>query len=249
MKELSFTKRKFLKLELRQQHKKCSHILRMIYEKLLNNESDTCSLYKLYHQCLKWMDLSLFSSFDLKEIADCYHEHLQKGIISLKEHNLLPHIRKGDHQPKEEFGSPAIYLDRIRSAYNVGSILRTTEALRIGSVYFHPKTPFINNEKVIKTSMGSSFIVPCFQNTDLSKLPRPWIALETSSEGEEIFSFIFPDQFTLFIGNEEYGISDELLKEVNYIIDIPIFGVKNSINAACAYSIAAAEIRKQRDKK
>jgi tRNA G18 (ribose-2'-O)-methylase SpoU len=192
------------------------------------------------------MGISNNFEINLKKIADLYHCHLKEAKMNLKEHNLLPSIRRKDGTPKEAFLENAIYLDNIRSAYNVGSIIRTTEALRIGSLYFSEKTPFTDNKKVIKTSMGASTLVPCFQNYPLEKLPSPIIALETSDDAINIFEFIFPEKFTVILGNEEYGISDESLKKADYIIEIPVFGAKNSINVASAYSILAAQIKRQK---
>ena len=110
---------------------------------------------------------------------------------------------------------------------------------------FAKKTPFIDNKKVIKTAMGSSAIVSCFQQDTLKDLPKPIIALDTSENAIPLYDFIFPPSFTLVLGNEEYGISDEVLKQVNYILEIPMVGKKNSINVASAYAIAAAQIQRQ----
>ncbi len=236
-----FTKRKFLLLEPRQRHKKCALQLRSIYEKILRQKE--IPSFEEYHTFLSWMRLDPFSSTDLKLLADRYHWHLGQAGLSLKEHNLLPHIRTGDHTPKCDFPDIAIYLDNVRSAYNVGSILRTVEALRTGKVYFSEKTPFIDNEKVLKTSMGAASIIPCFQNIPLASLPRPIIALDTSDAAIAVAEFSFPETFTLILGNEEYGISNESLKEADFIVEIRLFGVKNSINIGCAFAIAASHIR------
>ena len=185
------------------------------------------------------MQLPPLTTLTLELLSDLYHEHLRKSHISLKEHNLLPSIRQGDRAPLLPFGEQCVYLDQMRSAYNVGSILRTVEALRLGAVYFHENTPFATHDKVQKVSMGSAAIVPCYQISDLTKLPRPLIALETGIDAEPVSSFIFPQSCTLVIGNEEYGVSSTVLKEVDAIVEIPLFGKKNSINAACAFAIAA----------
>lgn len=236
---MTFTKRKFLQLELSQRHKKCAELLRTCYE---GNHADLT----YYNQLLEWMYYNPYLYTDLKSLADRYHWHLQLAGLSLKEHNLLPSIRKGDHTPKLPFANIAIYLDHVRSAYNVGSILRTCEALRIGRVYFSEKTPFITNEKVQRTAMGAAELVSCYQNVPLSELPRPLIALDTSDAAISVAEFDFPEIFTLILGNEEYGISNETLQQIDTIIEIPLFGAKNSMNVACAFSITAAQIRFQK---
>jgi tRNA G18 (ribose-2'-O)-methylase SpoU len=233
-----FTKHKFIKLDFKLQHKKCAEVVRSLYEEPVPN-------LEYYNSLLSWMKMLPFLSTDRKELADRYHYHLREAGLSLKEHNLLPHIRTGDRIAKKEFPEVAIYLDNIRSAYNVGSILRTTEALRIGQVHFGGNTPFIDNEKVIRTAMGAAELVPSFRRTALGSLPRPIIALDTSDEAIPVHSFIFPPVFTLILGNEEYGISKEALSHADYLIEVPMLGAKNSINVACAFAIAASEIRRQ----
>jgi tRNA G18 (ribose-2'-O)-methylase SpoU len=238
--QMPFTKKKFLQLDAKQRHKKCAELLRRYYE---FKEED----FAEYNTLLTWLKLNPYIHSDLKTLADRYHWHLQLAGQSLKEHNLLPTLRTGDQKAKLDFPNIAIYLDHVRSAYNVGSILRTVEALRIGKVYFSEKTPFIDNEKVKRTAMGAAEIVPSFQNVPLSTLPRPLIALDTGNAALPVAEFEFPETFTLILGNEEYGISNESLKEVDSIIEVPLFGIKNSLNIACAFAIAAAKIRNTRD--
>lgn len=233
-----FTKRKFQQLTLAQQHRKCAELLRKLYEA----KHPDLENYNIY---LSWMKLAPWETFELKLIADRYHDHLKLAGLNLKEHNLLPQIRTGDRTAKCNFPPISIYLDYVRSAYNIGSILRTTEALRIGSVHFSTKTPFIDNEKVQRTAMGAAEIVPCFANASLETLPQPIIILDTSEEAIPVSDFIFPPSFTLVLGNEEYGVSDASLKLATHVIEVPMLGSKNSLNIACAFAIAAAEIRKQ----
>jgi tRNA G18 (ribose-2'-O)-methylase SpoU len=255
---VTFTKRKFLQLDIKQRHKKCAELLRIYYERAAQQASDSptgskeiaahrlgdpLADFAYYNELLDWMHCNPYIPSDLKSLSNRYHWHLQQAGLSLKEHNLLPALRTGDRTAKLDFPPVAIYLDHVRSAYNVGSILRTTEALRIGRVYFSEKTPFIDNEKVQRTAMGAAELVPCFQNIPLSALPRPLIALDTSDAAIPLNNFSFPPLFTLILGNEEYGISNETLSEVDHLIEIPLFGAKNSLNVACAFAIAAAQIR------
>lgn len=245
MSEIIFTKKKFLKLTREQRHKKCSEYLRTIYEKLLLKQHISHHLKK-YNELCSWLNIENFDSRDPKEIADRYHFHLKHADILLKEHNLLPTLKTIDgNNIQLPFLPNAIYLNGLRSAYNVGNIIRTAEALRTGGIYFDEKTPFIDNEKVQKTSMGAYQLAKCFKKFNLPDLPRPFIGLDTAKDAISIYDFIFPKNFTLVLGNEEYGISNGLLKELDYLIEIPMLGFKNSINVAAAFAICASEIRRQ----
>lgn len=234
------TKRKILRLGMRQGHKKCAELLRAAYLELLQGRTPSLTDYETL---LSWLSLNPFTSLNPKLIADRMHWHLDQAGLTLKEHNLLPRLRTGDREARTGFGPIGIYLDQIRSAYNVGSILRTNEALRIGTVYFSSRTPYIDNEKVIRTAMGAAEIVPCIRNPQLSDLPRPIFVLDTSDEAVPLNEVHFPESFTLVLGNEEVGVSDELLAISDAIIEIPLLGAKNSLNVACAFAIAAARFR------
>ena len=72
------------------------------------------------------------------------------------------------------------------------------------------------------------------------------IVLETSPQSQPIYQFHFPDAFTLVIGNEEYGCSENSIQLADALVEIPMAGRKNSLNVANAYAIAASEIHRQK---
>lgn len=239
-------KRKFLGLSSEKQHKICAETLKSAYLKLLNGQ-DFSSEAEDYQQLCTWMSTAPQEILqNAQNISNLYHFHLKRADISLREHDFLPHVRKGDKVDKNpEFLPHTIYLDHLRSAHNVGSILRTVEAFALGEVFFSPMTPYIDHPQVVNTSMGCHQWVNCRQNVSIDLLPRPMIALETSHRAISLYEYTFPSIFSLVIGNEEYGCSDEVLETADVIIEIPLMGRKNSLNAANAFAIAAAEIRRQ----
>lgn len=243
-----FTKDKFLKLSLQTQHKKLALILREVYEQSIRElKPPSRTLLSTYHKMLSWIDFPPLtpSCENLKKIADRFHMHLKHTTQKLCEQNFLPHIEKQDKTHANPSWPIAIYLDHLRSAHNVGSILRTTEAMSLGSVYFSESTPFIDHKQVQKTSMGASEWVSCFQGIALSHLPKPIIVLETATQACSVHDFVFPENFTLVVGNEEYGCSDESLQQADYLLHIPLSGRKNSLNVSNAFAITAAAIQRQ----
>lgn len=189
------------------------------------------------------LELEPLDETHTKALSDRYHHHLWFAQITWKEHNLLGSIHRPDRPTNAPFRPIAIYLDNLRSAHNVGSILRTTEAFRLGSVYFGGYTPYIDNPKVQKTSMCSYDKVPCFKEVALTALPRPCIALETKEDAPSVMDYNFPESFTLMLGNEEYGLSDATMAIADQFVQIPLLGYKNSLNVASAYAVAAAAIQ------
>lgn len=243
-----FTEKKFLQLPLERQHKKCAELIRHLYEGILTQQ-DIQSDAALYHQLSVWMQEPPLSIVSLQTLADRYHWHLQRAKVSKKEHHLLPSVRQGDRLQSEETWPIAIYLDHLRSAHNVGSILRTVEALALGTVYFSESTPFIDHKQVQDTSMGAYQWVSCQKGVPLFTLANPIIALETSENAIPLYEFIFPDVFTLVVGNEEYGCSENTLAQADYVLEIPLRGRKNSLNVANAFAMVASEIQRQKGTK
>lgn len=200
-----------------------------------------------YQKACLWMGLEKVKETP-EAVSNRFHKHLKGCSRSVKEHNLLPRVRKGDLPSGEAPWPITIFLDNLRSAHNVGSILRTTEALRLGSIVLSEDTPGPEEKPVRDTSMGTHEWVSC-KRAPLESLPRPLIVLETSPDATPLCEFTFPESFTLVIGNEEFGVSEALLAEADAIVEIPLRGRKNSLNVACAFSMAAEEIYRQRMRK
>ncbi len=232
-----FTKRKFLNFTLEAQHKKCAELLRSYY---INTQR---SHLAHYNEIQQWMQLPPLESPSREQVSDRFHQHLDKADVHLSEHNLLPRVRRNDsHGTTAEKLEVHTYLDHIRSAHNVGSILRTVEAFQLGDVIFSPDTPGEDHPQVIKTSMGSSEGISCRRHVKVEDLPRPLIALETSPDAIPLDEYNFPACCCLVVGNEEYGISDDMLSHADAIVEIPLYGKKNSLNVANAFAIVAAAV-------
>ena len=85
---MEFTKKKFLTLNLHQQHKKCSQLLRCLYH--IENPEQSGTGWIEYHQFLEWMGIEDKLVNNRKQIADRFHIHLKEAGLYLRENNLLP---------------------------------------------------------------------------------------------------------------------------------------------------------------
>lgn len=229
-----FTKEKFLSLTTRRQHKHAGLHLRALYEGKL-------PLDLHYRAMESWLSLPPLEE-KLEKLIDRFHFHMQEAAVALSEDRLL--VKQLDTLTDTPFGSVTTYLENLRSAYNIGNILRTVESLRLGPVVFSETMPSATHPKVQKTAMGTEAIVPIKQG-DLSVLPRPLIALETAIDAPSLYDFTFPEAFTLLIGNEEYGLKEETVRAADHIVQIPLVGSKNSLNVANAFAISASFIKNQ----
>ena len=145
----------------------------------------------------------------------------------------------------------AVLLDNIRSAWNVGSILRSADGFGLDHAYLCGITPTPENETVGKTSLGAQDAVPWSYHKDAVKLvmglkKEGWkvYALEEDARASAIDEASPPTQQTvLILGNEVTGVDPELLDLCDAVFYIPMRGQKKSFNVAIAFGIAAYALR------
>jgi 23S rRNA (guanosine2251-2'-O)-methyltransferase len=153
----------------------------------------------------------------------------------------------------------AVLLDNIRSAWNVGSILRSADGFGLSHVYLCGITPTADNEAVTKTSLGAEDTVPWSYHKDALKLIKGlkaegWriYALEDDTRADDIRQVArLADKNpleVLIVGNEVTGVDPELLDLCDDIFYIPMRGEKKSFNVAIAFGIAAYAISNQNDR-
>jgi len=135
--------------------------------------------------------------------------------------------------------------ENIRSLYNVGSIFRTSDAVNLEKLYLIGYTGYPPRKEIDKTALGAVDSVEWehFENPleavgHLKKQNIPLIALEHTSESIPYNEFEFKFPFCLLVGNEVDGISDELLQEADVSIEIPMYGLKQSLNVSVAFGVA-----------
>lgn len=137
-----------------------------------------------------------------------------------------------------------VLLDNIRSLYNVGSIFRTADAVRIEKLYLCGISGHPPRKEIDKTALGAQDTVPWEYHPDaidiLKQLRRkgiPVLALEHTRESKSYWEYQYSFPCCLVIGNEVWGIQEELLEYVDAAIEIPMFGAKHSLNVSVAFGI------------
>lgn len=141
-------------------------------------------------------------------------------------------------------------LDNIRSAWNVGSIIRTSNGIGIRKIYICGFSPTPEHPKVKKTALGAETTIPWEQSNNGVSFTRElktrgnilW-ALEDLPGATPLFQVEVPVQkapIVLIVGNELSGIDPGIIELCDRVISIPMIGTKRSYNVAIAFSIAAS---------
>ena len=137
-----------------------------------------------------------------------------------------------------------VYLEDIRSPYNVGAMFRTAESFGVEKIYLSPFCADPNHTRALRSSMGCVPVMPWSRTEkhsfDKNTFPpgSEFFALETG--GIEITKFKFPASAIMIVGSEELGVSPDALAVADSSlgrVSIPIYGAKGSLNAAVAFGI------------
>lgn len=147
-------------------------------------------------------------------------------------------------------GRKFILLDRIQDPGNLGTIIRTAEAMGFNGVIIIKGTADIYNSKVLRSTMGVELPAVHFDSAEeaIGKLKENGVKIvSTSLEAEKMpYEADLSDNIAIVIGNEARGISDEIEKNSDELIKIPMLGNAESLNAAVASSMIMYESLRQK---
>lgn len=147
-----------------------------------------------------------------------------------------------------------LYLDNIRSAYNVGSIFRSADAVGIQKIHLGGISPLPTNLKVAKTALGATAAVTWELNRNgltaiqgFKEKGYQICALEMIKGATNLLDKKrfkpFPTKVLLIVGNEVTGIDPALLDLVDHTFFLPMYGTKGSLNVAVATGAALYLLR------
>lgn len=151
-----------------------------------------------------------------------------------------------------------ILLDNVRSAFNVGSLFRTADAAGCSEVITTGITPHPGGsgaDKLSKSALGADRMVPSrhFDTTLQAiaalreELPDyELIGVETTELSVVYSDYDYAKEGdVLVLGNEVTGVDTEIIPLLDAVVEIPMFGAKNSLNIASCAPIVLYEVLRQ----
>jgi len=151
----------------------------------------------------------------------------------------------------EEFKKAAktpfyIVLDDIRSLNNIGSVFRTADAFLIEKIYLCGITATPPNKDIQKTALGATESVDWEYVKDITILVEALkskgvkiISIEQAENATMLHDFNpeTGEKYAIIFGNEVKGVSQEMVSASDYVIEIPQFGTKHSLNISVSAGI------------
>jgi len=145
--------------------------------------------------------------------------------------------------------APAVVLDRLQDAGNVGSILRSAAALGVPQVVALKGTAALWSPKVLRAGMGAHFGLQLHEALDLDALQalrQPWVA--TSSHATALLHRSrLPQPCVWVFGHEGQGVAPALVQRCALVLRIAQPGGEESLNVAAAAAICLHESLRQRE--
>ncbi len=144
-------------------------------------------------------------------------------------------------------GGRYIYCDRVSDPGNLGSIIRSADALGFSGVMLSEFCVDPFNPKLARSTMGSLFHVQLHTNVTpeaLTKMKANGFQLAISALTEDSISlgdFVPEENLILVVGNEAKGVSEEIIGMADAVVKIPMSGSAESLNVAAAAAILMYE--------
>ena len=205
------------------------------YKDLKNKEKD------------KKIDNIVVSDSVFKKISDTINPQGIMAICSMPKNNI--------NSIKIKENKVFVILDRICDPGNMGTIIRTAEALGIDSIFLSKGCVDLYNPKVIRATMGAIFHIPIIQDCDISYLITHLKSNNvnivcTHLDGDKApYNIDFKKSTAILIGNEANGVLEQYKNEADELVKIPMVGKVESMNASISSAIIFYEVLSQRLKR
>ncbi len=147
-----------------------------------------------------------------------------------------------------------VVLDNIRSLNNIGAFFRTSDAFNVEKIYLCGITATPPNRDIQKTALGATDTVKWEHSEStvelVKKLQLEGIKIISIEQAEKTtllqeVSNLPNEKFALVFGNEVDGVDQKVIDLSDYIVEIPQFGTKHSLNVSVCAGVVLWEFSKR----
>lgn len=165
----------------------------------------------------------------------------------------LERVSEAEFKAQDKFPI-TIVLDEIRSLTNVGSFFRTCDAFNVDKIYLCGITATPPHREIQKTALGATETIEWEHRATTKE-----VVDELKAKGVKVCSIeqtektillqdvtnMPNEHYALVFGNEVNGVNQDVIDASDYIIEIPQFGTKHSLNVSVCAGIVMWEFTKK----
>ena len=184
----------------------------------------------------------------IRKMADTEKPQGVVAMVNMKHFSAEQTISSG----RTDF---VLALEDIRDPGNLGTLIRSADALGCDAVLLSENSVELYNPKVLRSNMGSLFHLPVIYPIKLlgaleSLKQKKFRLVATSpSGGKNCNEVDFREPTCLLVGNEARGLTKEILELCDQRVTIPRWGKAESLNVSVAAGIIMYEIAQQKKSK
>ena len=164
--------------------------------------------------------------------------------------------QKVKESPAQQFeldnNAPVLILDRVQDPGNLGTIIRTADAVGALGIILLDGCVDAFSPKVVRASMGSLFHLPVVQDVTAEEA-LTWCyrngyepAATALNKAQNVYKTDISKKMAFIFGNEANGVAEELQAAAETRLFIPMTGLAESMNVAMAAGIILFEGLRQR---
>ncbi|HHY20739.1 MAG TPA: 23S rRNA (guanosine(2251)-2'-O)-methyltransferase RlmB [Bacilli bacterium] len=182
-------------------------------------------------------------------IGSSHHQGVVASVAAYDYAELEDLFKRAEERKEEPF---FLVLDEIEDPHNLGSIIRTADAVGAHGVIIPKRRSVGLTQAVAKASTGAIEYVPVVRVTNLArtiddlKKRGIWFAGTDASGTEDYRQARFDGGIALVIGSEGRGMSRLVKEKCDFLVRIPMRGQVTSLNASVAASLLMYEVHRQR---
>lgn len=146
-----------------------------------------------------------------------------------------------------------VILDHLTDPHNVGAIIRTAECVGANAVVLPERRSAGVNATVRKAAAGAAGYLPVVRVSNVNETIRTlkkagiWVAgADAGPESVEMGAADFDRDLALVIGAEGEGLAQLVRRECDYLVNVPMRGRTESLNASVAAGVLMYEVLRQR---
>jgi len=222
-------------------------------ETLENNKKITKALI-----CKDFSDKNLISMLEKRNISIEYVTKNELDRIEKNNHQgIILYVPDYEYVELDELLNNEkpflVILDHIEDPHNFGAIVRTCEAAGVTGIIIPKDRSVSVNSTVMKTSAGALNNVKICKVTNLNRTidylkdNSIWIIGTDMADSVSYTELDYNIPIALIIGSEGFGISRLVMEKCDYVVNIPMYGKINSLNASVAAGILIYKIIEKRN--
>ena len=164
----------------------------------------------------------------------------------------LGRVKPQEYRELPESGL-VLVLDNVRSAHNIGSAFRTSDAFKVDKVFLCGICACPPSAEIHKSALGAEDSVPWEHWQETIELVRHLKAVgykvvsveqTVDSVSLEKFASVEGEKYAFVFGNEVDGVSQEVVDEADFVLEIPQFGTTHSLNVSVSVGVVLWQARR-----